>query len=629
MTKRANALVLLTMFALLSIGLPAALIAADTDAIPQRADIEDKYKWNVEDLYATEEAWEADFALLEASVSEFDKYKGHLGDSPQMLMDYFNLSDSLGVIEGNLYVYAYLKQDEDNRESKYQELTGRISALYSFLSEAESFIEPELIALGSTKIESFMKEMPELQKYQHYFEDMFRQQEHVLSAEEEAILAATGPLGRAPNRIFRMIDAADHKLGTIVDSSGKKIELTRGRYYRLMETGDRYMRRQANDTVQNSWLDYVNTLTATLGASVEKDWFYSKVRGYETCLESSLDGDNIPTSVVHNLVDAVNANLASLHKWTALKKKVLGYDTLHTFDQSVPLVPEYEREYTYQEAMDMNLNGLKPLGEDYLKDFKMGLESGWVDVYENEGKGSGAYSWGTYTSHPYVLLNFNGTLENVFTLAHEMGHALNSYYSNQTEPYVYAGHSLFTAEVASTCNEAILMKYMLAHTKSKEEKIALLNYYIRQISGTFFTQVMFCEFELAIHDRIEKGDAFSVDWFRQTYRDIYQKYYGPELYIGPNNDMGCLKIGHFYRMYYVYQYATSYSAAQMLSQRILEGDKEALDAYMKFLATGTSMYPVDILKFAGVDLTSPEPVQRTMTLFGELVDEMEALLLEE
>jgi len=616
-------MLLVVMFWLLACPL---ILAAGTDGIPQREDIEDKYKWQVEDMYEDISVWEADFKLLESGLVGYEKYEGHLGDSPEMLLNCLKLSDSLGVIDGNLYVYAYLKLDEDNRRSEYQELGGRISALDARFEEAGAFIEPELLTLDLGKIESFMKEKPELEVYRFYFENMMRQKEHILSSEEEGIIAQAAPLIQTPLKVFNMIDNADHKLGTVVDSSGKKIELTYGRYLRILKGTDREMRRIANDTVQQSWLRYINTLAATFGSSLEKDLFLTKVREYNSTLERTLDDDNIPQEVYNNLIETVNANLAPLHKWISLRKKVLGYDTLFTYDLSVSLVPEFEKKYSYQETKKMVLKGLKPLGKQYLKDFEMGLNSGWVDVFENEGKGSGAYQWGTYTSHPYVLMNFDSTLSSLFTLAHEMGHALNSYYSNQKEPYLYHNHSTFTAEVASTCNEAILMKYLLTNAESKEEKLVLLEHYIRQIDGTFFTQVMFSEFEQAVHEHLQNGGATSVDYFRKTYRDIFQKYYGPDLTVGINNDMSGMKIYHFYRTFYVYQYATSYAAAQMLSQKILEGDKKALEAYMTFLATGSSKYPVDILKDAGVDVTGPEPVERTIRLFGELVDEMERFL---
>ncbi|MCK4605947.1 MAG: oligoendopeptidase F [candidate division Zixibacteria bacterium] len=607
----------------------ASVLADESGGVPQREDIDDKYKWRVEDIYETPADWEEDFGLLKSSLGSFEQYQGHLGDSPEVLLDCLRLSDSLDIIAGNLYVYAYLKLDEDNRRSEFQELGGRISALSAELEQAVAFIEPEILTLDPAVLESNLEQNQKLALYRFYLEDQMRRREHILSAKEEAILALAGPLAASPLRIFTMIDDADHKLGTIVDSTGNTIELTRGRYYRILEGSDRELRRQANDTVQQSWLQYINTLSATLGASLQQDLFFTKARGYNSCLESSLDQYNIPLSVFHSLIATVNENLEPLHKLTSLRKRILGYDTLFTFDLSAPFLPEFEREYTYEETRAIVLDGLKPLGQSYLDDFEMGLNSGWVDAFENEGKGSGAYSWGTYTSHPYVLMNFNGTLDNLFTLAHEMGHAMNSFYSNRSEPYIYNDQSLFTAEVASTCNEAILMKYLLANAESKEEKMVLLNHYIKQIDGTFFTQVMFSEFELAVHSRIEAGEAVSVDYFRQTYRDIFQKYYGPDLYIGENNDLGCLKLYHYYRQYYVYQYSTSYAAAQALSQQIMSGDQEALERYMRFLATGSSKYPVDILKVAGVDMTGPETVRRTIELFGELVDEMERLLLDE
>jgi len=607
----------------------AVPVGAETGALPQRADIEDQYKWSVEDMYATLDAWEADFARLEAGLAGFEQYKGHLADSPQQLLNCLLLSDSLGSIDGDLYIYAYLKLDEDNRESKYQDLGGRISGLDARLDQATAFIEPEILEMDKATLDGMLAQEPALEVYRYYLEELMRQKAHILSAEEERIMALASPVTGAPGRIFNMIDNADHRMGAVVNNDGDTIQLNQGRYVKILKGTDREARRIANDTVQASWQKYANTLAATFDASLKADWFQAQARGYNSCLEASLDNYDIPVSVFHNLIEAVNENLEPLHKLTRLRKQVLGYDTLYTYDLSISLVPEFEKEYTYEDAKKLMLEGLKPLGDDYLKDVKMGLKSHWIDVFESEGKGSGAYNWGTYNSHPYILLNFDGTLGYVFTLAHEMGHAMHAFNTNANEPYAYHGHSLFTAEVASTCNEAVMMKYMLSKAKTREEKIVLLDYYINQIEGTFFTQVMFSEFELAVHDHIENGGAISLDYLRQTYRDIFQKYQGPDLVIGPNNDLGCIKIGHFYRQYYVYQYATSYCAAQALSQKILEKEDGALEAYLDFLKVGKSKNPIDILKDAGVDMNSPDPVQRTIKLFGELVDEMERLLLQE
>lgn len=606
----------------------APVLRAEDGKIPQRSDIADKYKWKVEDIYPDTVSWVKDFEYLKSRIGDFEQFKGHLGDSPEMMLGALKLSDSLNIIDGNLYVYAYLKLDEDNRISEYQELGGRIGALDSKLSAATAFIEPELLSIPGETMQKFLKTSPELDEYSFYLNDLQRQKEHILSEKEEALLASAGPMARTASDVFNMIDNADLKLGTVIDDDGNPLELTWGRYARIMEEGSRDLRRAANDTVQIQYLKYINALAATLGGSIKKDLFFAKARGYKDCLSYSLAPNNIPTDVYYNLIAAVDSNLAPLHKLTEIRKKFLGVDTLYTYDMSVPLGPKSTKKYTYEEALDMLYKGLKPMGKDYLKDFKMGFNSGWVDVYETEGKGTGAYSWGTYTSHPYILTNFTGRLDDIFTLAHEMGHAVNSYYTNQHEPYEYHDHALFTAEVASTCNEAVFMKYLISQAKTKDEKLTLINQYINQIRGTFFTQVMFAEFELAIHNHIEAGEAVSVDYFRKTYRDIYQKYYGPELVIGPNNDMSGMKISHFYRQYYVYQYATCYAAAQMLSQSILDGDKGAIETYKKFLDTGSSAYPVDILKAAGVDLTQPDAVNATIKTFSDLVDQLEELLNE-
>lgn len=610
----------------LSVSLFSGVFSAETSKIPQRSDIEDQYKWKLEDIYPDSAAWQKDFDYLKDNLPRLEAYKGKLAESSNQLLNCLKLRDSLSIMEENLYVFAYMKLDEDNRISKFQELGGRISAVSTQLGAAGSFIKPEVLSIPGEKLNSYLSSNLELDEYRFYLNDLMRQKEHILSEKEEAILANAGTFASGPSEIFSMIDNADLKLGTILDDDGNKLELTWGRYYRIREEASREVRKAATDTVENQYLKYINTLTATFGSSVKKDWFFAKTRGYSSCIEHALDGSNIPKEVLYNLVEAVNANLEPLHKLTRLRKKMLGVDTLYTYDMYVPLGPKSTKEYSFEEARDIVLEGLKPMGEKYLGDLKTGLTSGWIDVYETEGKATGAYQWGSYTSHPFVLLNFNNRLDDVFTLAHEMGHALNSFYGNQNEPFITYNQTTFTAEVASTCAEAILMKYMLNKITDKTEKLALLNHYINQIKGTFFTQVMFSEFELAVHEHLENGGAFSSDYFRKTYRDIYQKYYGPELVIGENNDMTGLKIPHFYRQFYVYKYATSYAAAQMLSEKIVNGEKGIVEKYMNFLSTGSSAYPVDILKEAGVDMTQAEVVNNTLKLFSDLVDEMERLL---
>ena len=601
---------------------------ADSGAIPQRSQVEEKYKWDLTAFFPSDSAWEAAYTYLENNIPRLDQYKGKLATSANSLYNCLELRDSLELISDNLYVYAYLKLDEDNRASQYQELGGRAGDLSSKLNTAAAFMRPEILKINEDQLDTYLKENPGLKMYEFYLRDILRSKAHILSEKEEALLAMAGPVTAAPSRIFTMLDDADMSYGTITDTAGNEIELTKERYYKILESPNREMREKAARAYNEAYLKVENTLATTLGSSVQKDNFLRQARNYKTCLNMSLDGDSIPPDVFYNLISAVDSNLAPLHKWAKLRKQMLGLDTLHTYDLYVPLVSDYTREYPYEEAESMVLKGVAPLGDQYVSDLQKGLNSRWVDVYETEGKGSGGYTWGTYSAHPVVLMNYNNSLENVFTLAHEMGHAMHSFYTNRYEPYVYSNHYLFTAEVASTCNEALLMDYLLKNTTDKREKMFLLNKYIEQIIGTFYTQVMFSEFELAIHEQVENGGALSADFMRQTYRDIYQKFWGPELVIGDIYDLGGMRIPHFYREYYVFQYATSYSAALAISQRIREKDKGALDAYLRFLQLGSSEYPVDILKQAGVDMTTPEPINRTIDLFSRLVDQMEQLLNE-
>jgi oligoendopeptidase F len=597
--------------------------------IPTRDQIDEKYKWNLGDLYPSDEAWEKAFDKIKGEIPKFKAYEGKLGTASDILAECLAQSDSVGMIVHRLMVYAYLKKDEDNRIGKYKEMADRISAIRTDFNQATSYIEPEILSIPNDTLKSFLDKNEKLEVYRFYLEDLIRRKAHIMSPEIENILALSGNVTRGFGQIFSMIDDADIKYPAIKDENGNEVELTKERYSVMLESADRRVRKDASDAYNRAYFAYENTLAATLSSSINSDIFYAKARKYNSCLERSLDDYNIPTAVFHNLVDAVNKNLAALHKYTALRKKVLKLDTLYTYDMWCPLVPEAKMEFPdYEQAKAMVLEALKPLGQEYVDNLKMGLESGWVDVFETQGKGSGAYSWGTYTSHPYVLLNYVGALDNVFTLAHEMGHAMHSYYTNKNEPYPYAGHSLFTAEVASTCNEAIMIKYLIDRSKDKAQKLYLLNHFINQIIGTFYSQTMFSEFELKIHETVEKGGALSAESMRKMYREIFQKYYGPELVIEPEKDLGGLRISHFYRQFYVYQYATSYAASLTLSQKILAGDKEALNSYMEFIKTGSSDYPINILKKAGIDMTSPEPVEYVTKTFSELIDEFEKLIME-
>jgi oligoendopeptidase F len=624
MTSR-KLMVMTSLFVLLALFLPA-LSMAQVKEIPTRDQIQDKYKWNLSDFFVSDSAWENALEAFKVRVPEITRFQSKLGESAENLAQCLMLNDTLGMKGHRIFVYASLNLDEDNRVGKYQEMRDRAYALLSQLNQATAFIEPEILKIPENKLRSFLQADKNLAVYSFYLDDIIRRKTHIRSEEVEELLAEAGPVTAGPGRIFTMIDDADVKLPNIKDENGQEIEMTKGRFGQIMESPNRNLRRTASEAYSETYKKYSNALSATLASSVNGDLFYTKARGYKTCLERALDNDSIPESVFFNLIKATNDNFAPLHKYIALRKKALAVDTLFGFDLSVPIIPQSKMEFTYEQAKDYMLKGLKPLGNEYLANVQKALDSRWIDVYENQGKGSGGYTWGTYTVHPVMLLNFAGTLNDVFTLAHEMGHMMHNYYSNKNEAYPYSGHSLFTAEVASTCNEAIMIKYMLDHTKDRNEKLYLLNYYIDQIIGTFYTQVWFSEYELKIHETVEGGGALSTESLRKFYREIFNKYYGPDLYIPPDRDYGGMRISHFYRNYYVYQYASSYAASQMLSQKIIAGDKKAIAAYMDFIKTGSSAYPIDILKKAGVDMTTTEPFDNTIKVFSQLVDEFERVL---
>lgn len=616
------------LFALILMAYAVITAGAQTGKIPQRSDIDNRYKWHLNDIYPDTIAWKADFDRLQSQLSAFGPYEGNLAESAVNLYQCLTLRDSLGIILDRLYVYANMKKDEDTRLPQYQELSDRIAALSAHYNESISFIRPEIVAIPNTVLEQYLAANDKLNLYHFYIEDIVRLKGHILSPNEESLLALSRFATDGPSSIFEMIDNADITFPVVKDDHGKKVQLTHERYYKLLESLNRKVRRDASLAYNETYLNYVNTLGASLGASVNTDWFYAQARKYRTALEMDLDNDNIPLSVFDNLIQTVNANLAPLHKWTAIRKRAMKLDKIYPYDLSVPLSPKYTMDVPYDSAVTKILTALAPLGENYLGDMKTGFRSGWVDVYETEGKTSGAYSWGAYSTHPYVLLNYSNTLEAFSTVAHEMGHAMHTFYSHENQPYVYESYATFVAEVASTTNEALLINYLINHAQSKAEKMYLLNYYIEQIIGTFYTQVMFSEFEKAIHDQVEQGGALSAESMRKIYRDIYLKYWGPELSMEEWQDLGGLRIPHFYNSYYVFQYATSYAAAQAFSQKILSGDTAARDKYLHLLTLGGSMYPVDELKGAGVDMTQPEAVDATVKLFSQLVDQMDKLLQE-
>jgi len=595
-------------------------------AVPQRADIQEVYQWRLQDIYATDQLWEQDFKKVEAMLPRFENLRGRLGKSAKNLESGLVLRDSLMNILDRLYVYANLRKDEDNRLPAYQEMSERAGFLQTKVNQILSFIEPEIISLSTATFDKFKKSQPGLKIYQHYLNDLMRTKAHILPAEQEELLALAGDLARGPSKTFDMLDNADIKYGDIKDEKGKKVELSKARYAKFMESAKRRVRKDAFLAYNSAYHTYYNTLGANYSSSVNKDIFFAKSRKYNSTLEASLDASNIPVSVYQNLIGTINQNLEPLHRYASLRREVLELDHLQIYDLYVPLVPEAKMEFSYEQAINIVTSGLMPLGRTYNQDLKAGFEAGWIDVYETQGKGSGAYSWGAYSTHPYVLLNYNNTLEDVFTIAHEMGHAMNSFYTNRKQPYIYSDYATFVAEVASVTNEVLLMNELLEQTTDPKRKLYLTNYFIEMIRGTFYQQALYAEFEYAAHEKAEKGEALSTESMGQLYQEILQKYWGPDLVIDSIATIGWARVPHFYYNYYVYQYATSQAAGIALAEEISAGDKEAQQRYLDFLAAGSSDYPIEILKKAGVDMTKPEPVMAVIKLFDQLVTQLEQLL---
>lgn len=595
-------------------------------ALPKRDEIDDKYKWNIEDIYRRDSEWEEDFKKVRDLIGEVVKHKGQLAESSDKLLECLKLSERLMRLNDKVFVYAKMKRDEDNSNATYQSLTDRATGLSAEVYAATSFIIPEIISIDEKVLKKFIEGNNELQVYRHFFNENLRQKKHILSEKEERLLALSSEIARASADIFTMFNNADIKFPYIKDENGEEVELTKGRYIKFLESRDRRVRKEAFHALYSTYFKLKNTLAASLTSNVKKNRFYATVRKYNSCLEASLDKDNVPVIVYDNLIKTVSENLPQLHRYLNLRKDVLEVDELHLYDVYVPLVETPKKSIPYEEALKMVEKGLEPMGEEYLNNVRNAFKSGWVDVYENKGKTSGAYSWGAYDTHPYVLLNYQGTINDVFTIAHEIGHAMHSFYTNGTQPYVYSEYKIFVAEVASTVNESLLMNYMLKSTKDKKEKAYLLNHYLEEFRGTVFRQVMFAEFEKIIHDKVEKGEALTTDELCSIYRDLNKKYFGNEVVIDEDISIEWARIPHFYSSFYVYKYATGFSAAVSLSQQILNEGQPAVDRYIQFLKSGGSDYPLELLKKAGVDLSVPQPIEDALEVFGKTLSQLEQLL---
>jgi len=593
----------------------------------ERSEIDEKYKWNLEEIYVDDAAWEGDYEKVEALVPEVAAYQGRLGESGETLLAFHQKSEEMNRLFDRLFAYAYLAGDRDARVSHYQGLRDRARGLAVQVSAALSWVEPELIAIPQEKVERFFKGTEGLDTYRHSFDDMWRTQEHVLSEGEEKILSLTGDLSALPRTIYDQMMNADLRFGTFLNENGDEVEMTEGRYVAYLRNQDRRVRREAFETYYDGYDDYQHAAAAALAGAIKRDLLYTRARSYGSCAERALDGDNVDVAVLKNLIATINANLEPVRDYFEIRREVMGLDTLYHYDTYVPLTASIDRKFPYEEATETIVDGLAPLGKRYVGDLEKGFASGWVDVYENVGKRSGAYSWGSSAlPHPFVLMNYQDTLDDMFTLAHEMGHSMHTFYTVANQPQVYADYSIFVAEVASTTNEAILMDYLLEKTNDRDMRIFLVNHYIRQILGTVYTQVMFSEFELALHEMAEGGEPLTLEVMSGLYHELLVKYGGGVVTYTPDSDIGWARIHHFYRNFYVYKYATSYAAATALARGILAEEPGALDRYLAFLAGGSSDYPAELLKNAGVDLTTPEPIQKTCDLLAELVDELDRLL---
>ena len=594
--------------------------------LKSRGEISEDHKWHLEDIFADNNQWEQEFSQVEKLLGEGEKFEGHLVDTPDTLIACFEWMDDLSLRLGEVYSYARMRRDEDNRQATYQALTDRAGALAVKVGSATSFVIPELLAMPEGRLEEFRARTSKLELYKQALDDILRKKEHILSSAEEKLLAEVGELAEAPSAIFSMANNADLKFPSIVDETGQAVELTKGNFIQFMESHKQSVRKAAFETLYGTYEKQRNTWAATLNASVKSDVFFAKARRYPSAIEASLDDDRVPIKVYDSLIETVREFLPQMHRYIQLRKKALKLNELHMYDIYVPIVPETTMTITFEEAKAMVLEGLRPLGQDYLQILEDGFRKKWIDVYENEGKTSGAYSWGTYRSHPYVLLNHQDTLNSMFTLAHEMGHSLHTFFSNREQPHLYAGYKIFVAEVASTLNEALVMEYLLETTKDPKILAYLINHYLEQFRGTIFRQTMFAQFEKKVHSVVEEGGALTADNLSEIYRDLNAVYYGAEVILDPEIALEWARIPHFYNAFYVYKYATGFSAAIAFARAILDEGEPAVTRYLQFLSGGSSDYPIELLRKAGVDMETPVPVRNALQVFSGLVERLETLL---
>lgn len=588
----------------------------------ERNTIENKFKWTIDEMYPNEEAMDKDIQKLKDLIEESKKYKGTLADSEENLFQALNISEQASRLLQNLYVYTHMKSHEDTRINKNQANATKTDMLSTELSMATSYMVPEIIAMDSDKLENYLK-TEKLSHYKKYVDDILRLKPHTLNEREEELLAAVSDLSGVPENIYDMLSFADLQFPEIEDEKGEKIRVTHANFSLFLKSKDARVRKDAFEAMYSVYNQYKNTFASTLYGGIKSEIFYAKTRKYESALQGSLFQDNVSVDVYNNLIDAVHENLDTLNDYIDLKKKFLGLDKINMYDLYVPLTENFDMEIPYEKAQEIILEALKPLGEEYLENVKKAFSEGWIDVYGNEGKQGGAYSWGSYDSKSYILMSYKDDLNSLFTLIHEMGHSMHSYYSKNNQPYLYSGYKIFVAEVASTLNELLLINYLLKNASSKEEKVYLLNYYLEQFRTTVYRQTMFAEFEKICHGKVENGEPLTAEDFNNIYYDLNKKYYGESCEVNEDIALEWARIPHFYSNFYVYKYATGFSAASALSKQILEEGDSAVDRYKEFLKSGGSEFPLDQLRKAGVDMEKKEAVDEALHVFKDLVKQLE------
>ncbi|MFG1012732.1 oligoendopeptidase F [Clostridioides difficile] len=587
-----------------------------------RSTIEEKYKWKIDKMYSSKEEIEKDISKVKNLIQEVKEYKGKLSESKENLYKVLNISENASRIVQNLYVYTHMKQHEDTRINDNQGRATKTEMLSTDLGVATSYIVPEILAIEENKLSEYLKD-EKLSFYTKYIKDILRDKPHTLSEREEEILAATSELSTIPENVYDMLAYADMEFPEIEDEEGNKVKLSHSNYSLFIKSKNSRVRKDAFEGEFSTYEKYKNTFASTLYGGIKSEIFYSKTRKYNSAIEASLFSDDVSLDVYNNLISAIDKSIPNLNKYVELKKKFLGLNEIHMYDLYVPLTDKFDMDIPYDKAQDIILEALKPLGEEYLKVIKSAFDEGWIDVYDNEGKKGGAYSWGSYDSHPYILMSYKNDLNSLFTLIHELGHSVHSHYSRTSQPFLYSDYKIFVAEVASTLNELLLINYLLENSKSKDETIYLLNYYLEQFRTTVHRQTMFAEFEKIVHQRVESGEPLTADEFTNIYYKLNEKYYGKSAIVDKQIGIEWARIPHFYSNFYVYKYATGFSAASALSQQILSEGSTAVDRYINFLKSGGSEYPLEQLKSAGVDMTKKESIEEALNVFAELVNKLE------